>query len=109
MSTRPTRAVVAVVLAAACHRSTAPETASIRFVLDAPFCGGTPYALDLIVDARVVGTETLRHGQTSGAYAVPAGRHALGGRLAGHAFAPDTTLTLRGGTTFTDTLSLYCS
>ena len=92
----------------ACGGTTAPSAAYVQFRSDAPFCG--PFLYTFTIDGKTVGTERLKHDQTSSPYATVAGTHRLSAKLDGIVTpTPDTTVVLRGGETFTRVLPFYCS
>jgi hypothetical protein len=99
-----------VVLALACHESTAPAApAVVHFKIDATFCGASPNAYQFMIDRTVVGTETLIDGQSSQAYTTAAGQHEIDALLGGKLTLSDTTVTLTSGAAITVVVPLYCS
>ena len=94
--------------AVACHTATAPATADVRFKMDSPTCGG-PVSFQFSIDQSVVGTASLRDGETSAAYPTTPGPHAVRAAFVGGSFTHDTIATLRAGGTFVHVLSPYCS
>lgn len=89
-----------------------PPASTVEFRVESPFCGPSAYPLRLSIDSVVVGTDTLRDGQTSPRFATTPGQHRLGAAVTGgtfSGFALDTAVTLRADTVFTEVVNLYCS
>ena len=88
--------------------------ATVAFQLDAPLCSSV-IPVKFAIDDVIVGADTFRvhlaneHTRSS-AFTTTTGPHKLGGGIPG---SPngwfDTTVTLRAGQAFTDTLHFYCS
>ena len=111
MTLAATRALVvlATVAVLSCRDATAPATAFIQFKVDAPFCGGSPIPVRFSVDHVVIGTEMLRHGQTSQQFRTTAGPHGISTSVYTAPFTSDSTVTLPAGGTMTYPVSVYCS
>ena len=108
--------VVALVGIVGCQSATAPAAATLRFKVDAPFCGATPMFVRVSIDQAVRDTEQLSTGQTSKPYTVSPGQHELATAIVGIGLTPlngrvtqDTTVVLRSGDALTYTVSVYCS
>jgi hypothetical protein len=99
----------ALVSIVACHHATAPGRGLVKFQIDAPFCGGTPNSYRFVLDGAVLGTETLKHGESSQSYPAPAGQRSVRALLNGTAVLQDTTVTIRANQTVVDQVGLYCS
>ena len=110
-------AASAVAGSACAKESTAPQAATVYFVLDAPFCGMS-LPVQFLIDNAPAGTDTFRVNipqphLTSAAIATTAGAHVLGawvngGILGGYKW-PNSSVTVAAGATVHDTLSFYCS
>ena len=103
------RMTMAIVAAAAlsCHHATAPKTAKVQWKLDAPLCGGLTFRFE--IDHVEVGTVMLSHNGTTPLYSTSVGEHSLSTNFTSGGTYRDTTVTLRGGQTYTDVVSFYCS
>ena len=103
---------------AACRaNSTAPATATVYFVLDAPLCSSI-IPVQFTVDNIAVGTDTFRvrvarERPTSAAFTANAGTHMLGATVTGGPITgytwPNVLVTLAAGAVKLDSLSFYCS
>lgn len=88
--------------------------ATVFFQLDAPLCSSI-IPVQFNIDDALVGKDTfvvhLANEHTkSRAFVTTAGQHKLGVGVFGSPNGwSDTTVTLRAGETFTDTLHFYCS
>ena len=102
------------VVAAIAACGTGPrDSATVRFVLNAPLCSSL-LGMRFSIDGAVVGSDTFRVNlpnphTTSRAFATAPGEHVLGARVDGGFVWPDTTVTLAAGAAFDDSLPLYCS
>ena len=116
MVVRTLSAIIALCAVVACAgASTGMDArATVYFQLDAPFCSSiTPVQFN--IDDVLVGKDTFvvhlanEHTKSRG-FVTGAGQHKLSGGVYG---SPngwfDTTVTLRAGQSFTDTLNFYCS
>jgi len=98
-----------------CAGSTSIDPRStVFFKLDAPLCSSV-IPVQFHIDDALVGQDTFvvhlanEHTKSRG-FVTTAGRHKLGGGIFGSQNGWfDTTVTLRAGETFTDTLHFYCS
>ncbi len=106
----------AAIASAACHNATDPAErgmAGVVYVLDAPLCSSR-LPVEFRIDSALVGVDTFtvhlapNHG-TSQRFPINAGRHVVGARVSGGLVWSDTSVTLLGGQTFTDSLPFYCS
>jgi hypothetical protein len=107
-------AAIGAVLACSGANTVTDQRATVFFQLDAPLCSSI-IPVQFHIDDALVGKDTfvvhLANEHTkSRAFVTTAGQHKLGGGIFG---SPngwfDTTVTLRAGETFTDTLHFYCS
>lgn len=96
-------------LLACAEAPTASTPSSVQYAVTSPFCGPITFTIQFSVDGVVIGSEQLKHGQTSKLYDVSPGRHTLGARIVNWSLTMDTTLTLVSGRSFTRELDLYCS
>ena len=88
---------------------------SVRFVIDAPFCGLT-FPVAFSIDGAVVGTDTFRvhlppNHVESKVFSVAPGAHILGATtFGGFTYAwRDTTINAKPGASVVDSLGFYCS
>ena len=98
---------------AACSASPSAPSASVRFVLNAPFCSSV-LAMRFAIDGAPVGADTFRVNlanprTASRRFVVAPGNHALGARVDGGVIWPDASVMLAAGTVFDDSLPMYCS
>ena len=129
----PLFSVVVAILMAACGGSTDPAvTAHVRFVIDAPFCGG-PYPVNFFIDNVQVGRDTMWFGfgadtspvGTAGSHTfksyrifnVQAGSHTVRAAIVDTISPyppfiyswPDTTVSVSVGAEVVRKLPFYCS
>lgn len=98
---------------AACDKLSAPETATLYYVLDAPLCS-SQLPVQFRVDNVLVGTDTFRvnlapNHTKSDAFVIPAGTHTVSARVVGGLVWPDTLVDMSAGAVIQDTLPFYCS
>lgn len=100
-------------LAAACGSDPISPNATVRFVLDAPFCSSR-LPVQFFIDAQLVATDTFAVNfgpahTVSALFSTKSGVHSIGARVVNGFIWPDKTITLTPGQAFNDTLPFYCS
>ena len=109
-------AIVGIATLGACSSTEPlPQSAEVRFVLDAPLCSSI-MPVTFSIDSVVVGTDTFRvhlppNHTESKAFTVSPGNHVLGARTTG-VFSyvwRDTVVKATAGAATFDTLPFYCS
>ena len=98
---------------AACDKLTAPETATLYYVLDAPLCSSQLH-VQFRVDDVLIGEDTFRvnlapNHTKSAPFTIPAGTHTVSARVVGGFVWPDSLVAMPAGATINDTLPFYCS
>jgi hypothetical protein len=105
--------LAAAISLAACDNASAPETATVYYVLDAPLCS-SQLPMQFSIDNVLVGEDTFRihlapDRTKSEPFVIPTGSHTIGARVKGGLVWPDSLVNLAAGTVFEDTLPFYCS
>ena len=97
-----------IVFAGACGSSTSPS-ASVRYYMDAPLCGGGKFAFVFKIDGVTVGADSLRDKGYSQTFPTAPGVHEIGTFFPAGFRLADTTVTIGEGELFTRRIDFYCS
>lgn len=105
--------VAVLLVLAACNSDAAGPPPSVRYVIDAPFCGGK-FPMQFFIDNAQIGVDTFAVNTTplhltSKDFETTVGPHTIGARLASGYVWPNRSVNLAPGQVYTDSLPFYCS
>ena len=102
-------ALAAFAIAGCKDAPTAPVVTTLQYSVTSPFCGPITYTIQFSIDSVAIGSEQLKHGQSSKIYDVSPGKHRIGARIVNWSISLDTTITLTAGQSYSRVIDLYCS